>query len=321
VHRRTRTTAAIVLVAAALGGAACGGDDDDSDAASTTTETTAGEALSQADFVEQANAICGDVNDQVSGLFTADPTQLSEDEQADVVNQLVDITRDGADQLEALTPPEDIADDYADVLQAIRDDADVVEQQGADFFANEDDPFADVNTRFSDLGLDVCATDGDDSGDGSDQGASGESVDVTAVDYRYQDLPSTIAAGTAINFINASTDEVHEMVVLKVPDGETRSVDELMALPEDQLDALFPEDQPPATVIVAPPGGDPVFAFDDGGVISDPGRYIVICAIPTGADPVAYFDPANQTPDGPPNVEGGPPHFTQGMFGEFTVTE
>ena len=58
-----------------------------------------------------------------------------------------------------------------------------------------------------------------------------------------------------------------------------------------------------------------ILAITDG----EPGRYVVICAIPTGADPVAYFDPANQSPDGPPNVEGGPPHFTQGMYADLTV--
>lgn len=37
---------------------------------------------------------------------------------------------------------------------------------------------------------------------------------------------------------NDSTAEVHEIVALKLPDGEGRSVDELLQLPESELDVL-----------------------------------------------------------------------------------
>ena len=107
------------------------------------------------------------------------------------------------------------------------------------------------------------------------------------------------------------------MVVMKMPAGETRSVEELLALPESELNVLFPEDAPPAAVLLAPPNhGEMIPAVGDG-TITEPGRYLVACFIPQGADADAYL---NAPPsDGPPEVEGGPPHFTLGMHTEFTV--
>ena len=40
--------------------------------------------------------------------------------------------------------------------------------------------------------------------------------------------------------------------------------------------------------------------------------------IPTGADPAVYLEAAAAS-DGPPQVDGGPPHVAHGMFAELTV--
>lgn len=141
-------------------------------------------------------------------------------------------------------------------------------------------------------------------------------VEVTAIDYGYEGLPASIAAGTTLTLSNSSADELHELVAIPLPDDEERTVEELLALSEAELDALFGEVEP-ATVLLAPPGrGEQIAAVGDGS-FTEPGRYAVFCAIPTGADPDAYL---NAPPsDGPPDVEGGPPHFLSGMFGEVTV--
>jgi hypothetical protein len=55
--------------------------------------------------------------------------------------------------------------------------------------------------------------------------------------------------------------------------------------------------------------------------LSEPGRYAVICAIPTGADPAEYLEAAAEAEGGPPEVAGGPPHLAMGMYGEVTVVE
>jgi hypothetical protein len=91
-----------------------------------------------------------------------------------------------------------------------------------------------------------------------------------------------------------------------------------MALPQGELQALLYQG-PPALVLVAPPGNAPQITIMGDGTLAQPGRYLVICTIPTGADPDAYLRAA-QSGTGPPHAAGGPPHFVNGMFGEITVT-
>ncbi|MDQ3641155.1 MAG: hypothetical protein M3450_06755 [Actinomycetota bacterium] len=144
-------------------------------------------------------------------------------------------------------------------------------------------------------------------------GGGDDTKTVTAVDYRFETLPSSVKAGTALRLVNKSTTELHEMVVMRIPDEERRSIDELAKLPESEFETVF--GGKPALVILRAPGGEQVNALGDGK-LTEKGRYAVICAIPTGADPAAYL--AN-TSDGPPQVAGGPPHFIHGMYGQITV--
>jgi hypothetical protein len=55
-------------------------------------------------------------------------------------------------------------------------------------------------------------------------------------------------------------------------------------------------------------------------VLAEPGRYLLLCAIPTGADVQEYLDAA-ATSDGPPQVGGGPPHLVNGMVDDLVVVE
>ncbi len=140
-----------------------------------------------------------------------------------------------------------------------------------------------------------------------------EAIEVTAVDYEFQGLPETAPAGTKLSLVNGSDAELHEIVAFRLADDEERSVEDLLALPEGEFDPGMP-----ATVLLAPPGGPMIEAVGDG-TLAEPGRYAIICAIPTGADPAAYMAAAAESQEGPPDVEGGPPHFTAGMFAELTV--
>ena len=141
-------------------------------------------------------------------------------------------------------------------------------------------------------------------------------VVVTATDYAFVGLPERVAAGTMLTLENESTAEVHELVAFRLPDDEIRSVAELVQLPEAELAAFF---QYLETVVIAPPG-ETGFPVEGTGVLTQPGRYAVICAIPTGAIPADYLAAAAEAEGGPPDVAGGPPHFVNGMFGEITVT-
>lgn len=140
-------------------------------------------------------------------------------------------------------------------------------------------------------------------------------LEITAVDYAFQGLPESVPAGTKLTLENTSDAELHELVVMRIPDEETRSVEELLTLPESELMALM--SGPPATVLLAAPGGEQVAALGDG-TLTEPGRYALLCFIPTGADPVAYMEAAG--PDGPPeDAAGGPPHIAHGMHAELVV--
>lgn len=142
-------------------------------------------------------------------------------------------------------------------------------------------------------------------------------VAITAVNYAFEGVPATVAAGSQLTLTNAADDEVHEIVAIRIPDGERRPVTELMALPEAELESILPPG-PPALVLVAPPSEEGFPALGDG-TVAEPGRYALVCFIPTGADPEEFLAAAQAAGDGPPQVEGGPPHFTQGMVAEVTV--
>jgi hypothetical protein len=109
-------------------------------------------------------------------------------------------------------------------------------------------------------------------------------------EYHFEGVPATLDAGTiAVTMANTGS-EPHVMVVYRKNDGETRTAEELLALPEEEGQQAGSE----VGGVFALPGSTSV-----GLVTLTPGDYVYFCPIPVGDD--------------------GPPHFTKGMFGEFTV--
>lgn len=89
-------------------------------------------------------------------------------------------------------------------------------------------------------------------------------------------------AGTALTLANKSTTELHEMVILQIPDDERRSIDVLARLPVERTRCGVQRvagcsDHPGAR-------REQINAVGDGK-LTEKGRYAVICPIPTGADP------------------------------------
>jgi hypothetical protein len=149
---------------------------------------------------------------------------------------------------------------------------------------------------------------------GPDANAGGDGVlTVTMTDFSYGDLPAEVPAGTRIDVVNDSSTELHELVAIRLPDGDDRPVDELLGDLEGVMSA-----GPPAAVLLAAPDGEPIAAVGDG-TLTEPGRYLILCAIPTGADPAEYLAAAAES-DGPPQVAGGAPHFVHGMVDDLVVT-
>jgi len=123
-----------------------------------------------------------------------------------------------------------------------------------------------------------------------------EQLEATGVDYEYEGLPDTIQSGVvAITFHNEG-EESHEIGLARVNDDVTMSVEELLQLPEGEADTMI---QFAGAAFAEPGESDTTF------LRLDPGRYGAVCFIPEGT-----------THD----AEGaGPPHFTLGMFAEFTA--
>jgi hypothetical protein len=130
--------------------------------------------------------------------------------------------------------------------------------------------------------------------DGSIGECGFEQVEVSMIDYGFEGLSESMSPGTVAFALTNDTEagEDHEMVVLRKAEGVTQSFQELLELPEEE--AMTMVDFLGAGF--APPG-------ESGSVLVDltPGEYAAICFIPVGGG------------------EDGPPHFTQGMFQEFTV--
>ena len=144
-------------------------------------------------------------------------------------------------------------------------------------------------------------------------GAAAGVLNVTMDDFDYGDLPDEVPAGTRIEVTNASESEIHEFVAFRLADDDDR----LMADIIGDLEGLLTSG-PPAAVLLAPPGGEQIAAVGDG-TLAEPGRYVIVCVIPTGADPGEYLAAAAES-DGPPEVDGGAPHVMNGMYAELTVT-
>lgn len=141
-------------------------------------------------------------------------------------------------------------------------------------------------------------------------------VEITMTDYEFIGAPERVPAGTRLTVTNSSDAELHEVVALRLPDEETRTVDELMALPPEEAQAAV--GGPPVAVLLAEPGEPQIAAVGDG-TLTEPGRYVLVCMIPTGADPGAYLEAAAESVGPPQGVEGGPPHIVHGMYAELIV--
>lgn len=144
-------------------------------------------------------------------------------------------------------------------------------------------------------------------------------INVTGQDYSFAGVPELVAPGAEFTFTNSSGAEVHEMVVMKVADLETRTIEELLELPEEESDTLV-EFQ---GVLVALPGEEGANPEGPGSsiTVTEAGRYAIVCFIPQGADPEVVAEAMAGGGEGPPDMGDGTPHALLGMVAEFQVEE
>jgi hypothetical protein len=174
----------------------------------------------------------------------------------------------------------------------------------------DDEPTGDATTTTTSPASTEATTTTADEGPGE--------VAIVGVDYAFEGVPATVEAGTRLTFSNDSEVEVHELVAVRIGDDEQRPIGEIVADPA-AVGALM-GGGPPAAVLVAAPGSSEPGAVLGDGALAEPGRYALICSIPTGVDPQEYLDAAAAAAGGPPDVTGGPPHLVQGMVAEIEVT-
>ena len=175
--------------------------------------------------------------------------------------------------------------------------------------ADTDDPEEVAATGDDTTGAPAETAEADDGG--------GDVVEITAVDYAFEDVPETVPAGTELTLVNEAEGEVHEMIVYRVDDAQTMTLEEI-------LQGAAEDDGPPpewltfAGMDVALPGGSGL-APEGPVVLDEPGRYLLLCFIPTGADPAAFEEAVSSGATEAPQVDGGPPHVAHGMAAELRV--
>lgn len=98
-------------------------------------------------------------------------------------------------------------------------------------------------------------------------------LEVTGEDYSFEGLAEEVAAGpTVIHFDNVG-DELHEIEILRINDGVTTPVDQIVAMEEDE-----------ALTQVTDVAGVHVSPGDDGWTTVDlaPGNYVALCFVAKG---------------------------------------
>jgi len=144
----------------------------------------------------------------------------------------------------------------------------------------------------------------------------GPVIEVEAADYSFVGLPETAVVGTVLTMVNTSSSEFHEMAITRLALDDDRSFDELLALGVVQMGYAGK-----VSGFLAARPGEPSYLGRRGGLLlSEPGRYLVFCAIPVGADPV---DMERQYAEFPlaAQVEGVPAHAEVGQIAEIFVYE
>ena len=153
---------ALLAALGALAVAGCGGDDDTTDttAGASGASGVSGAALTEQEWLTQADAICAAGNKEIdqagNDLFGGQqPTDAQIEQFANDV--LIPNVQGQHDAIEALTPPETMADDVTQLLDDLDAALNEVRDDPSSIAASDNaGPFAQVNQEAKDLGLKEC---------------------------------------------------------------------------------------------------------------------------------------------------------------------
>ncbi len=127
------------------------------------------------------------------------------------------------------------------------------------------------------------------------------SLAVTATDYTFTGIPDAIDPGPTRFRLTNEGREAHEVLVFRRNAGTDQSIDELLALSDEEVFGLV---TPVGNPAFATPGGSESVVFDLA-----PGSYVALCLIPTGI----VDENSIPAPD-------ALPHAVHGMTAEFSVS-
>jgi hypothetical protein len=273
---RSRAAGLAVALVCLTAVAGCGADDDSGDAATTaapsTTDVAATTAVPMTTAVPATTALASAAD--VDGFCQAEVAV-----EAATAGEQPDPTAVAAafDELVATAP-----DDIKPAVQTAVDEASAFLASGGDstpaFDAAHEEvlDYVQANCGFTDLSA-------------------------TGSEYAFGGLPDTIPAGPALVTFENIGAEVHMMLFARINDDVTESLEELLALPEEEVVGKVTD----VGTAFAEPGST-------GRTVVDlqPGRYAVVCFIPEGA-----------TPDNMPAIASGElegaPHAMLGMAQEI----
>lgn len=284
-RRATRAAGATLLVAVLTAGlGACGDDDDGGDEASTADEGSSGSSGSSGSGGSGDADSAGTASASFCEGFTALDQAFAQapEDPAEMEPFLAETVTPALEQVRS-----DVPEEVAEPVGVMLDTADQVVATG-DMAAFQTPEFAAAQGEvYPELGG-LCGF---------------EQVDVTAVDYAFEGVPAELPAGTTVFTLDntSAAGELHEMVLIKLAEGDDTTLEELFTMSEEEASAHFDPASPPVAVFAA--------ADQVGGTSVEltPGRYVYACFIPVGT---TSFE-----------TEGsGPPHFMEGMSGELTVS-
>lgn len=128
-------------------------------------------------------------------------------------------------------------------------------------------------------------------------------TDVVGVEYRFEDVPTTLPAGPHGFRLIGEGDEFHELALIRVNDD--RPIETLLELPEDEQEEVTEY----IGGLTACPGETSEEAL---GVTLEPGRYALVCFVPVGTTP-------DLTGDELLAAYENPSHLIEGMSAEIVV--
>lgn len=178
------------------------------------------------------------------------------------------------------TAAEEVKDEVAKQVAALEE---AIEDGNPEFFFDEE--FAVADKAVDDFLVEECDV---------------NEISATTVDYEFEGLPTSSPAGLTALKITNEGDEFHEIVLMRINDDVTDSIEDLLELPEEEVEGKVT----PAGVVLAMPGTSAINFFD-----LKPGRYGVLCFISKDSDAEHEFQ------------GDGLPHFTEGMVEELEIVD